>query len=206
MKNEKFIRKPVTQFTYGKFIQKFQEFGNELIEGYYNIDINNEQVINIIINYFTYSAQSRLYLEKGIILSGEVGTGKDTLFDILNAIFSMHQLPTIRAVHAIEISDLYMNSNIEEINKYKKYYRHLLIRDVGTEPVEVINYGNKVRPLEELLLVRYEKFRTLGFITHITTNLTFEELMERFGDRMKSRFREMFNFLELPGPERRQAT
>jgi hypothetical protein len=38
---------------------------------------------------------------------------------------------------------------------------------------------------------------------HCTTNLTGNELQQKYDSRVRSRMREMFNFIELPGHDRR---
>jgi hypothetical protein len=45
----------------------------------------------------------------------------------------------------------------------------------------------------EILLSRYELFTAHGMITHITTNLSGGELEEFYGNRLRSRMRQMIN-------------
>ena len=47
----------------------------------------------------------------------------------------------------------------------------------------------------EILISRYEVFRQRDVLTHITTNLNAEELQEKYGERIRSRMREMFNLV-----------
>ena len=49
----------------------------------------------------------------------------------------------------------------------------------------------------ELLISRYELFPATGIKTHITTNLTATVLENRYGDRVRSRMREMFNLISF---------
>jgi hypothetical protein len=54
-------------------------------------------------------------------------------------------------------------------------------------------YGNEFNVMAEILLNRYEQFIVHGLLTHITTNLSASEIEEYYGNRVRSRMREMFN-------------
>ncbi len=49
--------------------------------------------------------------------------------------------------------------------------------------------------MAEVLLSRYDLFVSQHMITHLTTNLAASELEELYGDRVRSRLREMFNLI-----------
>ena len=63
----------------------------------------------------------------------------------------------------------------------------LAIDDVGIEPLEVMEYGNVVSPIVELLTKRYDE----QLFTFMTTNLTPEGIRKRYGDRIADRLNEM---------------
>ena len=69
----------------------------------------------------------------------------------------------------------------------------LHIDDVGTEPASVKVWGNEVSPLVEILYSRYDKL----LYTVITSNLSDEDILPRYGVRIADRFREMFDFLSF---------
>lgn len=50
----------------------------------------------------------------------------------------------------------------------------------------------------EILISRYEVFKQKDILTHITTNLNAEELQEKYGERIRSRMRAMFNLISFP--------
>ena len=64
----------------------------------------------------------------------------------------------------------------------------LAIDDLGTEPAEVLDYGNVLNPAIDLLSARY----TDQLFTVVTTNLTPKQIREHYGDRIADRFNEMF--------------
>ncbi len=47
----------------------------------------------------------------------------------------------------------------------------------------------------EVLLSRYELLLKSNIITHATTNLNAQELEERYGNRVRSRMRQLFNLI-----------
>jgi len=47
----------------------------------------------------------------------------------------------------------------------------------------------------EILLSRYDLFISKGIPTHVTTNLSASEIEEKYGNRVRSRMREMFNLV-----------
>ena len=47
----------------------------------------------------------------------------------------------------------------------------------------------------EILLSRYDLFLSNRIKTHATTNLNAKELEERYGNRVRSRMRELFNLV-----------
>lgn len=63
----------------------------------------------------------------------------------------------------------------------------LAIDDLGTEPVEVMDYGNIITPVIDLLTKRYEA----QLFTNVTTNLDPKDIRKRYGDRIADRLNEM---------------
>jgi len=49
--------------------------------------------------------------------------------------------------------------------------------------------------MAEILLNRYDFFVSKRMLTHITTNLSASELESIYGNRIRSRMREMFNLI-----------
>ena len=77
--------------------------------------------------------------------------------------------------------------------------------DLGTESTNSKHYGNNAMVMEEILMERYELFVEHGVKTHITTNLMRgEDLEQIYGTRIRSRIREMFNIIDMPGQDRRK--
>lgn len=66
--------------------------------------------------------------------------------------------------------------------------------DLGVEPIGR-HYGKDCNVLGEIMLSRYELFLQHHIKTHATTNLNAEELEDRYGNRVRSRMRELFNLI-----------
>ena len=66
--------------------------------------------------------------------------------------------------------------------------------DLGVEqPLK--HYGNQCNIMAEILLSRYDLFVHHGMLTHLTTNLSASEIEQAYGNRVRSRMREMFNLV-----------
>lgn len=71
----------------------------------------------------------------------------------------------------------------------------LCIDDVGTEPVEVQDFGNVLTPISDLLLHRYAFQR----YTVVTSNLAPEFIKDAYKERVADRCREMFATIKFTG-------
>jgi hypothetical protein len=68
--------------------------------------------------------------------------------------------------------------------------------DLGVEPMGRY-YGQECNVIGEILLSRYELFLNHNVRTHASTNLIAEELEERYGNRVRSRMRKLFNLVDF---------
>ena len=66
-------------------------------------------------------------------------------------------------------------------------YQLMIVDDLGTEPREVMEFGNVYTPLIDLITTRYEE----QLYTIFTTNLTPAQLEEKYGKRIVDRLNEM---------------
>jgi len=129
--------------------------------------------------------------EKGIILSGPVGCGKTTLMKLVR-----YLVPHFRSYEIIPARNVTFGFNnigysiIEDYGNVGFY----CFDDVGVEPIGR-HFGKDCNVIGEILLSRHELFLRNRTKTHATTNLNAEELEERYGKRVRSRMREMFNLI-----------
>ncbi len=140
--------------------------------------------------------QLGLDLQKGIFLSGPVGCGKTTLMHLIKQVASSSFI--IKSCR--EISFEFIRDGFDIIHRYTKgslYQYHgqsFCFDDLGTESA-LKYYGNECNVMAEILLSRYDLYTSNKLITHITTNLSASEIEEAYGNRVRSRCREMFNLI-----------
>lgn len=195
------------------------------------IDKENEFVFELLCRYFGNDPEFNSLclsigvenpsLDKGLLLVGIFGTGKSWMMKL----FKTNQRQCFDIIEAKEIANRYKrleadkdkNYTSEEVFKefanVKKaavndpsvfYQTHigLCIDDLGNEDVKN-SYGNKRHVVAEILELRYQE-KLYGSNFHATTNLTADQIEQFYGGRIRSRLREMFNFIELTGADRRK--
>ncbi len=129
----------------------------------------------------------------GMLLCGKCGNGKTTLVRAFQNLLNSLQLRNehrgttwgIRIMDAREIASLAKNND----QAWRELCRvqMLAIDDLGTEPLEVLDFGNVLNPVVDLLTKRYNE----QLFTIITTNLMPEQIKEKYGERIADRFKEM---------------
>lgn len=60
---------------------------------------------------------------------------------------------------------------------------------------QIKHFGNDCNVMAEILISRYEHFIENSSVTHITTKLSASELENCYGNRVRSRLRQMFNLI-----------
>ena len=177
-----------------------------LLAAFYKIEVENRQ------REFKFDENTQTNLLKlaeyltaaaprfGIMLSGTCGNGKTTLMyafqRALNYLADRKQFnfmdeyfkPQMRILHACDITDI--AHDVREFAELKRLPM-LGIDDLGTEPAEVLEFGNPIYPVIRLIEHRYN---TQSF-TFITTNLTPSEIRKKYGERIADRFSEMLRVI-----------
>lgn len=129
----------------------------------------------------------------GLLLCGNVGNGKTTFVKAFQQVLNQLKIrnETYRSDWSIRIIDARAATYL-----YKTDYQAwenlgcqpmLAIDDLGTEALEIRDYGNIISPMVDLLTRRYDK----QLFTMITTNQTPQEIRAKYGDRISDRFNEM---------------
>jgi DNA replication protein DnaC len=67
---------------------------------------------------------------------------------------------------------------------------------MGLEPTEILDYGNAINPVIEIMEQRYKQ----QLFTFITTNLTPSQIREKYGDRIADRFNETTKCIVYTNP------
>jgi len=99
-----------------------------------------------------------------------------------------------------DISFEFIQDGYQIIHKYSKGKLYesepktICFDDLGTEN-NLKYYGNECNVMAEILLSRYDIFTAKKIQTHITTNLSASEIENVYGNRVRSRLREMINLI-----------
>lgn len=138
------------------------------------------------------------------MLCGLPGNGKTTVMNAICEVFKLFDFKDVngekvypRSVSAVEVAQM-AKSNYKAF-KNLCYNPFLAIDDFGEEPVEVLEYGNVLSPITDMLSIRYSE----QFLTILTTNTPPKEIRERYGGRIADRFKEMMRVIIFTNPSYR---
>lgn len=145
----------------------------------------------------------------GLMLYGNVGTGKTTLLKAICSTINSLCSPSFDEQGRKEtllddfscICIVKAKGIISDYSLIKgKYDREcsvqlLAIDELGVEPMESKLYGNVAEPLIDLLCERYDR----QLLTIVSTNLDNEEIKKRYGIRLYDRTDEMFTKIPFNG-------
>lgn len=172
----------------------------------------NTHVFNTLCAYFSGDKSSPLPQSRGIFLVGPTGCGKTSLIRI----FAHNPMQSFNMASCRLISYEFAESGFPVIEKYStpkagpnNIFHHTnrgtAFDDLGTES-ERKYFGDKIMVMTEIILNRYDKLPHNQ--THITTNLTANQISEAYGERVFSRIKEMFNIIafEPDAPDFRLST
>lgn len=135
-------------------------------------------------------------LKKGLLLRGISGVGKTFLFRCV-------------ANNPISPVDIYSMLTIAKTVKKEgecnlPYYRDrkIYLDDVGTEEADVKHYGNSVTWFKEYIELYYSENKPFNNLV-FSTNNSFDELENKYGFRVRSRIKDMFNIINVTGKDLR---
>lgn len=182
-------------YDFPKILDYLQVKGRSMFGEHFSIYEEDREIILKLSNYFIRDAENckefGLDLRKGIILSGPVGCGKTSLMRLLKFI-----VPFQRPYEVISTRNIVFGFNHLGFKTVEDYGSsgYFCFDDLGVEP-RGRYFGKDCEVMGEILLSRHDLFQRYKVKTHVTTNLSATELEDRYGQRVRSRMRELFNLL-----------
>lgn len=190
------------RYNYPEIILWLEKKGIEQYGSHFKILETDYPIIYKLLAYFLKDepacSQYGLNPGKGILLSGPVGCGKTSLMNLMKHLAPAGSKFSVKPCR--DISFEFIQEGYEVIHKYSKgrlyqsESKTICFDDLGTEN-NLKYYGNECNVMAEILLSRYDIFTTKKIQTHITTNLSASELENYYGNRVRSRLRQMVNLI-----------
>ena len=140
----------------------------------------------------------------GILLCGGVGNGKSSMMYALQNLIKSLEIPNNGNTTfdtwgmRVESAKFIYNQVKVDSQMYRQIQNAnmLGIDDLGEEETTLMNYGNRVTPVIDLISYRYNRM----LFTMVTTNLTPAQIRATYGDRIADRFNEMMLILPYKNP------
>lgn len=196
-------------YSYPDVINWLETKGVELYGNHFKILETDFPIVFKLIAYFLKDEptcfQYEINLKKGILLTGPIGCGKTSLMNLMKYLTPTEHKFYVKPCR--DISFEFIQDGYQIIHKYSKgkLYesepRTICFDDLGTEN-NLKYFGNECNVMAEILLSRYELFIAKKIQTHITTNLSATEIESLYGNRVRSRMREMFNLIAFTTNEK----
>ena len=192
----------MNRYNYDDALNWLQTRGKELYGSHFKIIEEDKENIKKLLCYFLKDKHNALRLginlQKGILLTGPIGVGKSSLMNLMR--FYEPAQTRFMFKSCRDISFEFIKDGYDTIQKYsnRSFKNHEPITycfdDLGTEN-NLKFYGNECNIMAEILLSRYDLFVSRKLITLLTTNLSASEIENIYGNRLRSRMREMFNLI-----------
>ena len=189
-------------YSYQEVTIWLEKKGIELYGGHFKILESDYGIVYKLIAYFLKDEpacyQYGLNPNKGILLSGPIGCGKTSLMNIMKYLAPAENkffLKPCRDISFEFIQDGYSTIHKYSIGKlYESSPKIICFDDLGTEN-NLKYFGNECNVMAEILLSRYDVFVSKKIPTHLTTNLSASEIEQQYGNRVRSRLRELCNLI-----------
>lgn len=194
-----------SHYSYSEVIVWLENKGVELYGNHFKILEIDYPIVYKLIAYFLKDEQAcyqfNINLEKGILLSGPIGCGKTSLMNLMKYLTPIEHKFYVKPCR--DISFEFIQDGYQIIHKYSKDLRlrggqpvavRYCFDDLGVEN-SLKYYGNECNVMAEIILSRYDIYIAKRIQTHITTNLSASEIETHYGNRVRSRMRELFNLI-----------
>ena len=129
---------------------------------------------------------SMMNRDKGVILIGGTGVGKTTVMRCARKVFNSFAEKEMDMILGHQIKDATKHNREGYIGTGDYTMSYVLLDDVGSEPIKIVEYGSEVNPFIDIVEYRYNMEDRMK-VLWVTTNLSMGDISERYGDRVASR-------------------
>lgn len=182
-------------YDFPKILVYLEAKGKLLFGNHFRIYEEDREILFRLCNYFIRDQENcdkyGIDLKKGLLLSGPVGCGKTSLMRLLKFIVPLQRPYVLIPARNIVFAFNHLGYKVIEDYGNSSYF---CFDDVGVELTGRF-FGRDCNVMGEILLSRYDLFQKHQVRTHFTTNLNADELEERYGHRVRSRMRQLFNLI-----------
>lgn len=209
-------------YNIGKVLIEIENIGKSIIPNFEFSEVDRE-MYSLLVKYFFldpgFEDVEGYSLKKGLFIQGKVGVGKSLLMKIFR-IFNSKYLKNQGFAFYLTTDIIQKYQTVGEL-EYSKHgsqcfrkdlfgaidYKKPIMTwydDLGAENNAVSHFGNTSNLLADILLKRYDMFISYGMRTIVCTNLGGEDIEKIYGIRVRSRLKEMMNYIYYPGDDRRK--
>jgi len=161
-----------------------------------HIKIHQDPLIQTLCDESNWESHG-LNPRKGLLFYGMTGVGKT--YSLNRYLSNTKKNPG----HQIDAEHIELGVALHGANYFQRFYQdHMVWNDLGQEERIMMHMGTSIKPVQTIIMYRHQRFPFLK--THITTNLSLEDIATRYGDRVFSRLTEMCNFIEVAGKDLRK--
>lgn len=190
------------QYDYLEISNWLEKKGTEIYGSHFKILSSDHHIVFSLIAYFLKDIQvckkNGIDLTKGIMLAGPIGCGKTSIMTLMKYLAVSESKFLFKSCRNISFE--FIQDGYEVIHKYSigkpniATAKIICFDDLGTEN-NLKYFGNECNVMAEILLSRYDLFTNKKLVTHLTTNLVASEIEANYGNRVRSRLREMVNIV-----------
>lgn len=171
------------------------EFGKKLIVNQYNSDFITA-VCFFLSRDERFETELGYSLKKGLLIRGISGIGKTHIVKCV----ANNELHPVFVVSTIEITDEVKNNG--EYNLPIVPNGCIYLDDLGTEQPTVKFFGTAISWFKDYIEMAYLDNASFNNIL-ISTNNSAQDFEDKYGFRVRSRIREMFNVIDVKGKDMR---
>ena len=193
---------------YDVYISWLKHYGDAYIKrqgglAYFEIDQYNKEIIDNLFYWLNDSKEGKYDPNKGIYMCGKIGCGKTILMKAFLSVLMAKSGYYINFFQAPQLYTTFQRFGMDSLKLCP-----IFIDELGREQLEIYVNGARVRPIEDLVALRYE----FGSMSFYTSNFKLETLSKGYdengrkigyGEYIGDRLREMNNIIIMPGDSRR---